>query len=216
MCNSVPSDAACFDRYMAVTNRHLCTGDYLEQIRKIAGLHPGGLILREKDLSEKEYEALARRVLAICQKEEVPCFLHGHIGLARKLGCRRIHLPLAALTEASAGASGAAPGPAFADPFGPGPAAPLSSFTHISVSCHSADHVRTAAAHGATQIVLGNIFETDCKKGLPGKGLDFLREICAWSPVPIYAIGGITPENFPEIRAAGAAGGCMMSGFMRI
>lgn len=186
-----------YSRYLAVTNRHLCAGDYLGQIRKIADLRPGGLILREKDLKAEEYEQLARQVLAICRERQVPCYLHSHVEIARSLGCRRIHLSLGGLL-ALAGPS------------------PLAAFSHISVSCHSAGDVQAAVSHGATQIVLGNIFETDCKKGLPGKGLDFLREICALSPVPVYAIGGISPANFSSVCAAGAAGGCIMSGFMRL
>ena len=33
---------------------------------------------------------------------------------------------------------------------------------------------------------------------------------------PVYAIGGITAARMPEILQAGAAGGCMMSGFMKM
>jgi thiamine-phosphate pyrophosphorylase len=84
----------------------------------------------------------------------------------------------------------------------------------VSVSCHSLEEAK--AARGADMIILGTIFETDCKKGLKGKGLDFLREVCAAVSVPVYAIGGITPHRLPEIKKAGAAGGCMMSYFMRI
>lgn len=191
--------AADYSRYIAVTNRHLCAGDYFGQIRRIADLRPGGLILREKDLSAEEYEQLARQVLAICRERQVPCFLHSHVDIARALGCRRIHLSLTALLALTSLAPDA-----------------LADFSHISVSCHSIGDVQAAVSHGATQIVVGNIFETDCKKGLPGKGLDFLREICALSPVPVYAIGGISPENLPSVLASGAAGGCMMSGFMRL
>lgn len=201
MCNRSGSD---YSRYIAVTNRRLCSGDYLTQIRKIADLQPGGLILREKALTDEEYGHLAVQVLDICREQKVPCYLHGHVEIARRLKCERIHLPLETLLTLT-GHTAAAAAPA-----------PLAAFSHISVSCHSAADVQAAVAHGATQILLGNIFETDCKKGLPGKGLDFLREICLLSPVPVYAIGGITPENFPSVCAAGAAGGCMMSGFMRM
>ena len=43
-----------------------------------------------------------------------------------------------------------------------------------------------------------------------------VREICANCPVPVYAIGGINEERLPQVMEAGAAGGCMMSGFMRM
>ena len=48
---------------IAVTNRHLCSIDYLSQIEKVAesGLFQAVLV-REKDLTEREYTALARSV----------------------------------------------------------------------------------------------------------------------------------------------------------
>ena len=54
------------------------------------------------------------------------------------------------------------------------------------------------------------------QEGLKGKGLEFVREICKACPVPVYAIGGINMERLPQVIDAGAAGGCMMSGFMRM
>ena len=69
---------------------------------------------------------------------------------------------------------------------------------------------------GATQIVLGTIFETECKKGLKGRGVAFVEEICRQCPVPVYAIGGMNEKRLPQVMEAGAAGGCMMSGFMRM
>ena len=89
-------------------------------------------------------------------------------------------------------------------------------FAEISVSCHSLEDVKLAGKNGATQIILGTIFETVCKKGLKGKGLGFVEAICKSCPLPVYAIGGISLERLPQVRKAGAAGGCMMSGFMKL
>ena len=83
------------------------------------------------------------------------------------------------------------------------------------MSCHSMEDMEIAVKYGATQIILGTIFETECKKGLEGRGLAVFREICHACPVPVCAIGGINMERLPLVIEAGAAGGCMMSGFMR-
>lgn len=53
------------------------------------------------------------------------------------------------------------------------------------------------------------------RKGLPGRGIGFLKKICETVSVPVYAIGGIGAENIQEIKNAGAAGGCIMSGWMQ-
>ena len=67
---------------------------------------------------------------------------------------------------------------------------------------------------GCTYITAGHIFATDCKKGLPPRGLSFLREVCRTVQIPVWAIGGIEPENFLSVMATGAQGGCVMSGLM--
>ena len=184
---------------IVITNRRLVKGDYLEQIKRAASLHPYGLILREKDLSDEEYAKLAIEVLKICQANDVMCFLHSRCHIARELGCQNIHLSVGSMREQ---------------------AEELKYFKNISVSCHSLEDVEEAIACGATQIVLGTIFETECKKGLKGRGVDFVREIADYcgvhGGVPVFAIGGITSENIGMVKDAGARGGCMMSYMMRI
>ncbi len=189
-----------YEHTIVITNRALVKGDFLEQLERVLRLRPHGLILREKDLSDAAYTALAKEVLALCRKEEVLCFLHSRISSAKELNCRNLHLSVPAL-----------------DAMMPEERRRLrEEFDRISVSCHSMEDMRFAVECGASQIVLGTIFETDCKKGLKGSGTGFVREICRACPVPVYAIGGITPERLPEVMEAGAAGGCMMSGFMKL
>ena len=188
-----------FRDVIAITDRKLVKGDFLEQIRRVVDQRPCGLILREKDLTDEEYRALAVDILAVCREGQVPCFLHSRMGIAKELGCRRIHLPLGVLLEQENAAA---------------------DFEEISISCHSQEDVAAAILHGATQIILGTIFETQCKKGLRGRGLDFVREICrnvrTYGDIPVYAIGGISPENLPAVKDAGARGGCMMSYMMHL
>ena len=50
-------------------------------------------------------------------------------------------------------------------------------FEEIGVSCHSLEDALEAQQLGATYLTAGHIFETDCKKGLPGRGLDFLTSV---------------------------------------
>lgn len=189
-----------YEHTIVITNRALVKGDFLEQLERVLRLRPHGLILREKDLSDAAYTALAKEVLALCRKEEVLCFLHSRIPSAKELNCRNLHLSVPAL-----------------DAMMPEERRRVrEEFDRISVSCHSMEDMRFAVECGASQIVLGTIFETDCKKGLKGSGTGFVREICRACPVPVYAIGGITPERLPEVMEAGAAGGCMMSGFMKL
>ena len=183
-----------------ITNRTLVRGSFLEQMEKVVCLHPQGVILRERDLSEEEYEALAEKVLGICAREKVSCFLHSRISIARRLGCTDIHLSIPYVQSMSETEREEL----------------RRNFAQVSISCHSMEDMELAVQAGASQIILGTIFETDCKKGLQGKGVEFVRQICARCPVPIYAIGGMNLERISLVRQAGAAGGCMMSGFMKL
>ena len=88
----------------------------------------------------------------------------------------------------------------------------LHSFTDVATFLH-ADALE-AQALGCTYITAGHVFETDCKKGLPGRGLEFLRSVCAAVDIPVYGIGGIDADNIALVRNAGANGACLMSSMM--
>lgn len=192
MCNS-------YKHTIVITNRHLVQGDFLKQLEKVTKLHPHALILREKDLTDDAYESLAKKVFDLCKREDVTFFLHTKIEIARKIGCQNIHLSIPVLKGLSETEKKAL----------------TEDFCEISISCHSMEDVEIAMAGGATQIILGTIFETECKKGVLGKGVEFVREICQKCPLPVYAIGGMNLQRLPLVIDAGAAGCCMMSGFMQ-
>ena len=84
----------------------------------------------------------------------------------------------------------------------------------LGVSIHHADEAVRAADLGADYLLAGHIFATNCKQGLPGRGLDFLSAVCAATALPVYAIGGITPANIEQIKKTGAAGAGLMSSLM--
>ena len=58
-------------KILCVTNQALCKDDYLQQLQKIAAAKPDAMILREKQLSETAYQALAEQVQRICQGQGV-------------------------------------------------------------------------------------------------------------------------------------------------
>ena len=57
------------------------------------------IVLREKDLSEEDYECLAKRVLSICDSSNIQCILHTYYNAAKHLNYRNIHVPLHILRE---------------------------------------------------------------------------------------------------------------------
>ena len=177
----------CMSNVLVITNRKLCKEDFFGRIEALAAAGPGGIILREKDLPETEYLELARQTAEICDRYQTPCVLHSFPVAALELGVKRLHLPLSILRNLSPDER--------------------AYFTVLGASCHSVEDAREAET-------LGHVFDTDCKKGLPGRGLEFLKQVCESVKLPVYAIGGISPENYKEVMAIGAAGVCVMSGAM--
>lgn len=209
-----------YNYFIAITNRHLCKKtDYLQQIRYIAQLHPKAIVLREKDLSLEEYISLAKNVLQICKKEDTTLILHNYIEAAYVLQHPYIHLPISILsnilskeniiltadTKQNNSQSNIKTNKTSSS---------LSSITMLGTSVHSIEQALLAKQFGCNYIFAGNIYETNCKPGLAGKGLNFLKEIVQTAHMPVYAIGGISLDNINEVLSTGATGGCMMSGFM--
>lgn len=181
----------CSFKRIAISNRHICPIPLTQQVRRLSRQRIDMLILREKDMNEGDYEALAAQVQEVCRKTGITLVCHTFCKAAEHIGCRRIHLPYPRFI--TGGTEG---------------------FEEVGVSVHSLKEALAAERGGADYLIAGNIFETDCKRGLPGKGTEFLREICEKTKLPVYGLGGITEENEALIREAGAAGACRMSGYM--
>lgn len=177
-------------KLIAVTNRKLCRGDFLEQIKILAKAGADQIVLREKDLDEREYEALAVKVLSVCREYKSECVLHQNIAVAKRLGEPGIHLSLPAAQKHKED---------------------LKNFKTAGISTHSLEQVREAERCNASYVFFGHVFPTDCKKGVPPRGLPLLQEICRKASIPVYAIGGISPHNAAQAAEAGAAGICVMS-----
>ena len=179
---------------IVITNSSNCKEDFLLRIEKLAKAKPKAIVLREKQLSESDYAVLAKKVIEICNKYNTQCILHNFPKVAEKLNHNALHLPLhilATLTDKE-----------------------KSQYEILGASCHSVEDALKAERLGCTYITAGHIFDTDCKKGLPGRGFDFLKAVCNSVSIPVYAIGGISPENFSMVRNVGANGGCIMSSAM--
>ena len=187
-------------KVLAITNRHLCYNDFLTQIQGICSLNEKNtviksvsIVLREKDLPENDYKDLAAKVMKICEKNNTECILHTYYKVAKELNCKKIHLPLHVLKS--------------------NPDV-CKEFKVIGVSIHSVSEAIEAVNLGATYITAGHIFATDCKKGVPPRGLSFLSSVCSCVNIPVFAIGGISFENAEKAINAGAEGICIMSGLM--
>jgi thiamine-phosphate pyrophosphorylase len=75
----------------------------------------------------------------------------------------------------------------------------------IGRSVHTFDEAQAAVEEGADFLVLGSIYETPSHPGQMPVGAGMLRDVARLGR-PVIAIGGVTPERTPELKAAGAYG----------
>ena len=92
----------------------------------------------------------------------------------------------------------------------------LQNFNVVGTSVHSIEDAIEAEKIGASYMIAGHIYTTECKKGIMPKGLIFLNEICQNTSLPVYGIGGIKlhQQQINEVMNCGAKGACIMSGMM--
>jgi thiamine-phosphate pyrophosphorylase len=74
----------------------------------------------------------------------------------------------------------------------------------IGVSTHSLAQARQAILDGASYIGVGPVFPSVTKEFSDHPGLRLVRDVSAETTLPIFAIGGIGPENVGEVIEAGA------------
>jgi len=147
--------------------------------------------LREKDLSPRELERLARKALRAVRDQSgtTKLLINSRSDIALACGADGVHLASGELSASEVRAlwkkcSSREP--------------------VIGVSTHSPGEVRHAEAEGADFAVLAPIFEK-AGTGAKGIGLEALREGCGRS-FNVFALGGVNLGNAGKCLRAGAGG----------
>lgn len=177
---------------VCVTARKLCKEPIENRVYSLLNSGIDRVILREKDLNETDYTALAERVLKKCGYSE-KISLHYYPQACEKLNHKYLHISIPILLQNRYIKNG---------------------IKKLGVSVHSVDEAVLAESLGVDYVTAGHIFPTECKKGVPARGLEFLTSVCKNVEIPVYAIGGINETNIELIKNSGASGACIMSGFM--
>jgi thiamine-phosphate pyrophosphorylase len=151
--------------------------------------------LREKDLSTRDLEILAREAVQHLrtenQKLKTVLLINSRSDIALASGAQGVHLRSDDISPSEVKKiltlSGCTPGP-----------------VTVGVSCHTRAEVARAAQEGADFAVFGPVFEKERGYTRP-VGLEALREACQ-ERIPVLALGGITLENAEACMQAGATG----------
>jgi thiamine-phosphate pyrophosphorylase len=183
---------------------------FLEKIEEAARAGVDYIQLREKDLSSRDLETLAREAVSVVRQAGIltdnrqsatALLINSRTDVALAVSADGVHLP----------AYDISPGEvrhAWQYAMHKSEDTRSSREPVIGVSCHSLAKVAQAAAHGATFAVFGPVFEKKIpgeQAAFPPTGLEALQEACR-NAIPVLALGGVTLANAHSCLNAGAAG----------
>jgi thiamine-phosphate pyrophosphorylase len=189
----------------AITSRTLYPGDEIQRqialVQEASRWAAGGIDfiqLREKDLAAAEIASLARKILHAIARVAGPTklLINSRPDIATATGAHGVHLTsdrdeLTPAQVRSVYASANLTPPI------------------VTISCHTLEDVEGACEGRADAILFAPVFEKSLpgKEILQGKGLEQLHDACiAASPVPVFALGGVTLQNAAACIEAGASG----------
>lgn len=158
----------------------------------------GGVTLvqyRAKTASSAEMYAEALQLKALCDSFNVPLIINDRLDIAMAVGAAGVHLGQDDLPCAAARRI-------------------LGEDYLIGVSAHNPAEAKAALQSGADYLGCGAVFGTATKADVKKLGTDGLMAICREKGLPVVGIGGVTADNYREVRAAGADGAAIVSGIL--
>lgn len=176
----------------------------LEKIAEAAYAGVDYIQLREKDLSPRQLEWLAREAVAVLLKLRTgnpelrtKLLINSRTDVALAACADGVHLRSDDITPQQVRAI-------WNQACGAGtlPRQGVKAEPTTGVSCHSPEEVKRAAENEADFAVFGPVF---WKKGSAPAGLNQLREACT-ARIPVLALGGVTLQNAQSCLDAEAAG----------
>ena len=181
-------------RLHAVTDRSWLHGETLyEQVEKAL---KGGVTLvqlREKELSEADFEQEAKELLELCHKYNVNLIINDNVALAAKVGADGVHIGQSDMGVEKARAI-------------------LGKEKIIGVTAKTVEQAKAAEAAGADYLGSGAVFGTSTKKDAKPMDHALLQEICESVKIPVVAIGGIDGGNILLLKGRKMAGVAVVSG----
>lgn len=137
------------------------------------------LLFREKDLSKEGRRQRAELLSKSCREFGVPLLIHGDVELARTLGALGLHLPSTATPQSHDGLL-------------------------VGRSCHNQDELDGAASAGLDYAMLSPVLASPGKGS--GMGWESFGRLAKSSRLPLFALGGLGPDDLEDARQYGAWG----------
>jgi thiamine-phosphate pyrophosphorylase len=169
----------------AITQTENKSGDTVIQ-EVLAAIKGGVVVVQYRDKNPLDAPFLARELLKICHRHNVPLLINDDVELAALVGADGVHLGKedGAVIEARKH---------------------LGNNAIIGVSCYNfVEQAILAEAQGATYAAFGRFFPSSSKPLASPARIETLQQAKRVLNIPIVAIGGILPDNGGQLLAAGA------------
>lgn len=185
--------AADFDLYLVTDRKQTGGRDLLWVLEQALDGGIQAIQLREKDLPGRDLFLLAEKTRKLCHAYRAALFINDRIDVALACDAEGVQLATASIPVVQARAL-------------------LGQQKLIGVSTHSLEEARKAEQSGADFLLFGPVYFTPSKAayGSP-QGLTALKAIVDNSSLPVYAIGGIGPENVEAVKNIGVRGVALIS-----
>lgn len=145
--------------------------------------------VRDKDLPEAERLELARAIVKRARPFSARVLVNGSVELAMDAGADGVHLDSGALMQQQA----------------------RPDCEWVGASCHNAEEL-AHAGDLADFAMLSPVLPTASHPGEPTLGWKVFSQLAAQSPIPVYALGGVTQADLDTARLHGAHGIAMLRG----
>jgi thiamine-phosphate pyrophosphorylase len=209
-----------------ITDRSQFRGGELDRrsalLAKIAEATRAGvdyIQLRERDLTARELEALAREIVGLVGENSPSARLlvNSRTDVALATGADGVHLRADDVAPYEVrqmlhGLQGLKP-PALFTGSGAAASRALTESVHersssrflVAASWHADEEMKRAESEAVDFVVFAPVFGKHSAPGTQPTGLDALRDACQ-AKIPVFALGGVTAENARSCLNAGAAG----------
>jgi len=151
--------------------------------------------LREKDVTSREFYAIAAKIKAITDKYNVPLIINDRLDIALAVGAFGVHIGQSDMPCIIARQV-------------------LGKDKIIGVSVHTLEEALEAEKDGADYLGCGAVFSTSTKKDATNVSYDQLKEIKAKVKIPVVAIGGINEKNLSQLKGTNIDGVAIVSAIL--
>lgn len=172
----------------AITHAAQWGGNFIDRLEMALAQGLRLVQVREKHMGPSALRGFAMEVVRRCRPYQARVLINSDPELARESGADGVHFPAAELM-----ALGRRP-----------------DFPMCAASCHDSAELERAAQLGLDFVVLGPALPTPSHPGASTLGWDGLSELLRDYPLPVYALGGLRPEDLAAAWRSGAHGIAMM------